>query len=355
MATGPQGSVTLNLRGKREYMTTPKGASYIQETGTWTLGKVNGYQGVQLAKSGTYKSIITTPLARGPQQGHGRAHRRHLRVLELRRHLGPALAAGAIALAGCGTDRASSGAPDRPRLADREWVDNASRFVQQLQQDISMSAAGGSNLASARRAVSDLDAVYLLLVAYGDFGDCNRELAATGRPGPHGSKAAALILSACRPLERCRGAVRAGDAAERPPGAPRRDADLGDGGADSRAGARRTPCAPVGRPRYSMRGRERSRWPAPPSGGGSRPPATAAVRILVSALVWAFVLGNVAALCWLWVANHNLDFSFAPNWWATLWSRLGGLTGLLGGFLALVQVLLLARLPFLAARSASTT
>jgi predicted ferric reductase len=72
-----------------------------------------------------------------------------------------------------------------------------------------------------------------------------------------------------------------------------------------------------------------------------------AVRILVSALVWAFVLGNVAALCWLWVANHNLDFSFAPNWWATLWNRVGGLTGLLGGFLALVQVLLLARLPFL--------
>jgi hypothetical protein len=60
LATGPQGSVTLNLRGKREYMTTPKGASYIQETGTWTLGKVTGYQGVQLTRSGTYKSIITT-------------------------------------------------------------------------------------------------------------------------------------------------------------------------------------------------------------------------------------------------------------------------------------------------------
>ena len=60
MATGPQGTVTLNLRGKREYMTTPKGASYIQATGTWTLGKVTGYQGVQLTKSGTYKSIITT-------------------------------------------------------------------------------------------------------------------------------------------------------------------------------------------------------------------------------------------------------------------------------------------------------
>jgi predicted ferric reductase len=82
-------------------------------------------------------------------------------------------------------------------------------------------------------------------------------------------------------------------------------------------------------------------------GRRASPSRDRAVRILVSALVWAFVLGNVAAICWLWVANHNLDFSFAPNWWATLWNRVGGLTGLLGGFLALVQVLLLARLPFL--------
>src|SRR5262249_20016406 len=56
VATGPQGSVTLNLRGKRENLTTPKGASYIQEAGTWTLGKVTGYQGGQLTKSGTYQT-----------------------------------------------------------------------------------------------------------------------------------------------------------------------------------------------------------------------------------------------------------------------------------------------------------
>jgi hypothetical protein len=122
-------------------------------------------------------------------------------VLELRLHLGLALVAGAIALAGCGSDRASP-APTPAPAANREWVDNASRFVQQLQQDISMSATGGSNLASARRAVRDLNDVYILLVAYGDFDGCNRELAATGTPGPRGAKAAALIRSACRPLER---------------------------------------------------------------------------------------------------------------------------------------------------------
>jgi hypothetical protein len=65
-----------------------------------------------------------------------------------------------------------------------------------------MSAAGGSNLASARRAVRDDNSVYLLLVAYGDFGDCNRELAAAGTPSAHARKIAAVILTACRPLER---------------------------------------------------------------------------------------------------------------------------------------------------------
>ena len=71
------------------------------------------------------------------------------------------------------------------------------------------------------------------------------------------------------------------------------------------------------------------------------------VRLVAGAAIWAFVLGNVAAIVWIWIANHNLDFSFAPDYWATLMARLGGLTGLLAAFTALLQVLLLARLPFL--------
>jgi predicted ferric reductase len=71
------------------------------------------------------------------------------------------------------------------------------------------------------------------------------------------------------------------------------------------------------------------------------------LRWLVAGVLWAFVLGNVTVIGWLWVANHNLDFSFAPNYWAAMWERLGGLTGLLGAFLALLQIVLLARLPVL--------
>ena len=103
--------------------------------------------------------------------------------------------------AGCGGGSSRDVAPEGSTAA-REWVDNAARFVQQLQRDVVMSAAGGSNLASARRAVSDQDEVYLLLVAYSDFGDCNRELAAAGTPSRHGRAVAQLVLAACGPLER---------------------------------------------------------------------------------------------------------------------------------------------------------
>jgi predicted ferric reductase len=71
------------------------------------------------------------------------------------------------------------------------------------------------------------------------------------------------------------------------------------------------------------------------------------IRIAAGIFFWGLFLGNFAAIVWMWVANHNLDFSFAPNLTAAWMARLGGLTGLLGAYLALVQVLLLARLPFL--------
>jgi hypothetical protein len=109
--------------------------------------------------------------------------------------------AALLAAAGCGGGRGPADVPVGSPEA-RVWVDNAARLVQQLQQDVTLSATGGSNLATARRAVADNDTVYLLLVAYGDFAGCNRELAAAGTPSRHGRAAAALILSACRPLER---------------------------------------------------------------------------------------------------------------------------------------------------------
>jgi predicted ferric reductase len=80
---------------------------------------------------------------------------------------------------------------------------------------------------------------------------------------------------------------------------------------------------------------------------GSRRPASPSrerlVRLLAGALFWGFFLGNLAAIAWIWVANQNLPFHTTADGV----SRIGGLTGLYAAYLALIQVLLLARLPWL--------
>ncbi|MEI8104469.1 MAG: ferric reductase-like transmembrane domain-containing protein [Actinomycetes bacterium] len=69
------------------------------------------------------------------------------------------------------------------------------------------------------------------------------------------------------------------------------------------------------------------------------------LRRLASTIFWTFVLANVGLIVWLWIHNHNLRGIDTNT--ATLVTRIGGITGLLGAYLALVQVLLLARLPWL--------
>src|SRR5690242_14826622 len=60
--------------------------------------------------------------------------------------------------------------------------------------------------------------------------------------------------------------------------------------------------------------------------------------------VAAVVVANAVAIVWLWVAGKNVS---GVHGWGDLWTSVGRLAGLLGAYLALVQVLLLARLPWL--------
>jgi predicted ferric reductase len=66
-------------------------------------------------------------------------------------------------------------------------------------------------------------------------------------------------------------------------------------------------------------------------------------RTAVAALVWLVVLGNAAVIVWLWRHGGNAQ----PKTTGDLLTSVGRLTGLLGAYLALLQVLLLARMPFL--------
>jgi predicted ferric reductase len=76
-------------------------------------------------------------------------------------------------------------------------------------------------------------------------------------------------------------------------------------------------------------------------------PASRAVRRrrrAAAAAIGALVLANAAVIVWLWYRGGNVDGVHTSG---ELYTSLGRITGLLGAYLALVQVLLLARIPAL--------
>ena len=67
-------------------------------------------------------------------------------------------------------------------------------------------------------------------------------------------------------------------------------------------------------------------------------------RALTAALLWAVLAGNAAAIVYLWIHGGNVSEHLSTG---ELLTSLARITGLLAAFAALVQVLLLARLPWL--------
>ena len=67
-------------------------------------------------------------------------------------------------------------------------------------------------------------------------------------------------------------------------------------------------------------------------------------RLALSAVLWAIVGVNAAVIVWLWLRGGGISSVHTAGDLAT---SLGRITGLLGAYFALVQVLLLARLPWL--------
>jgi predicted ferric reductase len=66
-------------------------------------------------------------------------------------------------------------------------------------------------------------------------------------------------------------------------------------------------------------------------------------RLATASLLWAFVLGNAAAIVWLWVHGGNVTDVHSSG---ELLTSLARITGLLAAYAALLQILLLARLPW---------
>ena len=82
---------------------------------------------------------------------------------------------------------------------------------------------------------------------------------------------------------------------------------------------------------------------APAAFPALRRPAFALRRTLLAALVWLFVAGNAAGIVWLWSQGGNLAIHTTGEGFTSV----ARITGLLSAYGALIQVILLARLPWL--------
>ena len=65
--------------------------------------------------------------------------------------------------------------------------------------------------------------------------------------------------------------------------------------------------------------------------------------VALAAVVWGFIFGNAAVIVWLWVHGGNLTVHSTGD----LFTSFARITGLLSAYLALLQVVLLARIPWL--------
>ena len=81
-------------------------------------------------------------------------------------------------------------------------------------------------------------------------------------------------------------------------------------------------------------------WGSPRVSALARP--RAGRRVALASVLWAFVAGNAALMVYLWVHGGNVSDDLSTG---ELLTSLARITGLLGAYSALLQVLLLARLP----------
>jgi len=115
-------------------------------------------------------------------------------------HAARLLATGGVAvilLAGCGHAKKKP-----PPPTEREWIDNAAGFIDNLGDTVLLTANGGSDLASARRALHNDSDLYAMVVAYTRLGGCEETLLNIGVPTRRVREVERTLTVACRRFER---------------------------------------------------------------------------------------------------------------------------------------------------------
>jgi hypothetical protein len=110
---------------------------------------------------------------------------------------GLAFAVVAAALAACG----SQAPPRAVDVLDRQWVANTTGVVEQLRRDVTLTQVTGQTLATAGGALRDDSALYVLLLAYSDFGGCDRMVGQAGDAPPSTPQLQRTLSATCRRLQ----------------------------------------------------------------------------------------------------------------------------------------------------------
>jgi hypothetical protein len=105
----------------------------------------------------------------------------------------------AAGLVGCGGGPA--GHLSRAAV-DREFVANTSGVIDQLDEDVSVATPAGVDLAAARRALRNESDLFGLLIAYSDFGGCNKMVAGVGEAPKRYRAVVRQLTAACGRFER---------------------------------------------------------------------------------------------------------------------------------------------------------
>jgi predicted ferric reductase len=87
--------------------------------------------------------------------------------------------------------------------------------------------------------------------------------------------------------------------------------------------------------------------PAPRVGGLYVPPARDRGRLALSVALWVFVIANGVGVLWIWGSGGEDGLAYNWHSFDDVLVGMGRITALLAGYLALIEVILLARLPFL--------
>jgi len=112
------------------------------------------------------------------------------------------LRAGGAALAACALFTGRGGSPPARVSPAHEFAANAADLISQLHDDVTVSGATAVSLTSAQRALDDSSDLYVMLVAYNDFGSCSAMVRNAGTADARFGRVEASLGSACGFLER---------------------------------------------------------------------------------------------------------------------------------------------------------